>query len=99
MRLSHLKTFVQTQYKFVSSKENKKLNLSMVIYKFKIQRCLTKKLNEEVTIQQVIRTCNYQLKKESESSHLPCHLVPAVIIVQYLQVSQINILKEKNRPK
>lgn len=71
----------------------------MVIYKFKIQRCLTKKLNEEVTIQQVIRTCNYQLKKESESSHLPCHLVPAVIIVQYLQVSQINILKEKNRPK
>lgn len=72
----------------------------MVICQFKIQKCLTKKLNEEVTIQQVIRTCNYQLKKKkSESSHLPCHLVPAVIIVQYLQVIQINILKEKNRLK
>lgn len=71
----------------------------MVIYKFKIQNCLTKKLNEEGTMQQVIGTCNYQFKKKSGSSHLPRHLVPAVIIVQYLQVIKINILKEKNRLK
>lgn len=48
--MSHLKTFriVQIQYKFVSSKENKKLNLSMVIYKFKIQKkCVTKRLTKK----------------------------------------------------
>lgn len=44
--MSPLKTFriVQTKYKFVSRKEKKKLNLSMVICKFKIQKCLTKSL-------------------------------------------------------
>lgn len=48
----HLKSLgiVEVRCKFVSRKESKKLNLALVIFKFKIQQRFYKKLNEEIRL-------------------------------------------------